>query len=40
MLRSARLEIFDELRKVIIGQQSVIEQLLLALFSGGHCLIT
>jgi MoxR-like ATPase len=29
-----------ELGKVIVGQQEVIEQLLLALFSGGHCLIT
>jgi MoxR-like ATPase len=29
-----------ELGKVIVGQQEVIEQLLLALLAGGHCLIT
>jgi MoxR-like ATPase len=29
-----------ELRKVIIGQDEVIEQVLMALFTGGHCLIT
>ena len=29
-----------ELAKVIIGQKEVIEQLLIALFAGGHCLIT
>ena len=40
MLRGARTQIIAELRNVIIGQQDVIEQLLLAMFSGGHCLIT
>lgn len=40
LLRGARAQIFTELRKVIIGQEEVIEQLLLALFAGGHCLIT
>lgn len=40
MLRGARTQIFAELKKVIIGQEDVIEQLLLAMFSGGHCLIT
>ncbi len=39
-LRNARREIDSELRKVIIGQHEAIEQLLLSLFSGGHCLIT
>lgn len=39
-LRNARREIDAELRKVIIGQEEAIEQLLLALFAGGHCLIT
>ena len=29
-----------ELAKVIVGQQDVIEQILIALFAGGHCLIT
>jgi len=28
-----------ELGKVVIGQQEVIEQLLIALFAGGHCLL-
>ena len=40
MLRGARTQIFTELKKVIIGQEGVIEQLLLAMFAGGHCLIT
>src|SRR5512145_2538079 len=35
---SARIE--AELGKVIVGQQEVIGQILIALFSGGHCLIT
>lgn len=29
----------DELAKVIVGQQYLIERILIALFSGGHCLI-
>ncbi|MFN0050643.1 MAG: AAA family ATPase [Planctomycetales bacterium] len=29
----------SELGKVIIGQQSVIEELLVAMFAGGHCLL-
>ena len=29
----------DELHKVIIGQQSVIDQILAAIFTGGHCLL-
>ena len=29
-----------EIRKVIVGQDEVIEQVLMALFTGGHCLIT
>lgn len=28
-----------ELAKVIVGQESIIDQLLIALFSGGHCLL-
>ena len=39
-LRGAREKIDSELSKVIIGQKTVIEELLIALFSGGHCLIT
>ncbi|MHC4996491.1 MAG: AAA family ATPase, partial [Planctomycetota bacterium] len=37
---SARDKIFSELGKVIIGQEQVIEELLIAILSGGHCLIT
>src|SRR3954470_12576054 len=35
-----RAQILAELRKVIIGQDDVVEQVLIALFTGGHCLIT
>lgn len=39
-IREGREKILAELSKVIVGQEDVIEQLLLCLFSGGHCLIT
>jgi MoxR-like ATPase len=39
-LRQSRQSIGEELSKVIIGQKQVVEQLLITLFSGGHCLIT
>jgi MoxR-like ATPase len=39
-LLAGRDNIETELGKVIIGQKAVIEQILLALFAGGHCLIT
>jgi MoxR-like ATPase len=35
-----RARIMTEIRKVIVGQDAVIEQVLMALFTGGHCLIT
>ena len=35
-----RQRILAELRKVIVGQDEVVEQVLIALFTGGHCLIT
>jgi MoxR-like ATPase len=35
-----RQRILDEIRKVIVGQDAVIDQVLMALFTGGHCLIT
>ena len=35
-----RERILAELRKVIVGQDDVVEQVLVALFTGGHCLIT
>jgi len=36
----ARQRIGTELSKVIIGQENVIEHLLIAILAGGHCLIT
>jgi MoxR-like ATPase len=33
-------EIVTEVRKVIVGQEEVLDQVLIALFVGGHCLIT
>lgn len=39
-IRVGRERIFTELRKAIVGQEAVIEQLLFCLFAGGHCLIT
>ena len=39
-LVTGRAQIEAELRKVIIGQKEVIEELLIALLAGGHCLIT
>jgi len=35
-----RERILSELRKVIVGQDEVVDQVLMALFTGGHCLIT
>jgi Mg-chelatase subunit ChlI len=37
---SGRERIIAEIRKVIVGQDEVIDQVLLALLTGGHCLIT
>jgi MoxR-like ATPase len=39
-LIAGRARVESELSKVIVGQKQVVEQILLALFSGGHCLIT
>ena len=35
-----RSRILAELRQVIVGQDEVVDQVLIALFTGGHCLIT
>jgi MoxR-like ATPase len=40
LLSQSRAKIDAELGKVIIGQKEVIEELLISLFAGGHCLIT
>ena len=37
---AGRARILAELRKVIVGQDDVIDLVLTALFAGGHCLIT
>ena len=39
-LMAGRSRIEEELGKVIVGQREVIEQIMLALLAGGHCLIT
>ncbi len=38
-VRAVRERILAELRKIIVGQDAVIEETLVALFAGGHCLI-
>jgi MoxR-like ATPase len=40
LLRDGREKIAAELEKAIVGQKDVIEQVLITLFAGGHCLIT
>src|SRR6478735_1718038 len=35
-----RARILAEIRKVVVGQDEVIDQVLMAVFTGGHCLIT
>jgi MoxR-like ATPase len=37
---AGRTRILTELRKVIVGQDEVVDQVLMALFTGGHVLIT
>ncbi len=39
-LLAGRMRIDAELAKVIVGQRDVIEQIMIALLAGGHCLIT
>ena len=38
-LEAARSAILSELEKQIVGQKQVIDELLITLFSGGHCLL-
>src|SRR6266853_4442155 len=38
--QTAQEAIISQVRKVIVGQEEVIDQVLVALFVGGHCLIT
>jgi MoxR-like ATPase len=37
---AGRERILGEIRKVIVGQDAVIDEVLMALFTGGHCLLT
>src|SRR5580693_9250658 len=38
--QSVRDSILGQVRQVIVGQEEVLDQILIALFVGGHCLIT
>src|ERR1051326_9252188 len=38
--REVESEIVRQVRRVIVGQEEVLEQVLIGLFVGGHCLIT
>src|SRR5690242_16574652 len=38
--RQVEGEIVTQVRRVIVGQEEVLEQVMIALFVGGHCLIT
>ncbi|MFP6886800.1 MAG: AAA family ATPase, partial [Opitutales bacterium] len=37
--REGREKLLTEIRKVIIGQEELLEQVLVALFAGGHVLL-
>jgi MoxR-like ATPase len=39
-MQDGRDQIVTEIKKVIIGQEDIIDELLIALFAGGHCLVT
>ena len=39
-MQEGREQIVAEICKVIIGQHEIIDELLIALFAGGHCLVT
>ena len=38
--REVQTEIVKQVRRVIVGQEEVLEQVMIGLFVGGHCLIT
>jgi len=38
--QQVQAEIVNQVRRVIVGQEEVLEQVMIALFVGGHCLIT
>src|SRR5579863_2732988 len=37
---AVRQQIMEQVREVIVGQQEVVDQILIAIFVGGHCLLT
>ncbi len=39
-MQEGRDQIVAEIRKIIVGQEEIIDELLIALFAGGHCLVT
>ena len=39
-MQDGRDQIVGEIQKIIIGQEDIIDELLIALFAGGHCLVT
>jgi len=39
LLNAARQQLVDQLGRVIVGQEAVIDELLISLFSRGHCLL-
>ncbi len=38
-MQRVKQEIFNEIHKVIVGQDEIIEKILIGLFAGGHCLL-
>ena len=38
-LSAARSRILEQLSQIIVGQEEVVEQLLISIFSRGHCLL-
>ncbi|HXK45035.1 MAG TPA: AAA family ATPase, partial [bacterium] len=38
-LETARKKIIEEMHRVIVGQDDIIEKILIGLFAGGHCLL-
>ena len=39
-LKQGKQKILTQLRRVIIGQEEVVDQVMLSFFAGGHCLLT
>lgn len=40
MILAKRTEMLDQIHRVIVGQDEVVEQIMTSLLAGGHCLIT